>query len=773
MKKNYLHQQCWCLIFALFSFFKVNAQSAGDIAFIGFNTDGDDDFSIVALADIAASTTIYFTDDETTGVGSPSALFGSEGTITWNTGSTIIKAGTVVVFNDTDSDGNTGFGASIGTIFRSGLFTISGSKDGLIAFIGTDSNTPTTYLAALQIGNDNTELGPIDGDAITLTNTGLTIGSTIVVIDNVASPDGGKYTGSKSSQVLFANYKTLITDENANWTTVSSSGDGETLLPFSQEAFTINTTTWTGALNTTWNLVGNWTNGIPTSSSLVSIPNLITSPIISSGTTALAGNLTIDASEILTINSANSLTVSGLLTITGDLTINGGGSLIVYGTSTGDLTYNVNVNDTDWHLVSSPVVGEQYDDAWNTTNSINVSGAGNNDAVSTYDNTTSASGSWNYFQTGGAATTFNQGQGYSLKRTGAGNYGFIGTFPNTGSLLTISQGFGTVNKWNFVGNPFPSYIKVSELITANAANLTDSHEFVYVWDNSLNAGAGGYKTLTGTDYIHPGQGFFVNADNSTANNFTISESLQSHQTGITFYKGVSNPTIIVFVNDQDNNQKFTEVKYEDNSTKALDPGFDAGTFTGQSTSFSLYSHLASNSEGIDFMLQSLPKNDYENTIIPLGLNADAGKEITFSINHVRLPTGLMVFLEDTEKKTITRLDEDNSNYKIILEANSNGVGRFFLRTSTTDLRKTLAVNDFDLDKISMYLSSDRTLRVTGLKSDSASLTIYNILGKRVFHKNLKSSSTMDIALSNYIKQGIYIVKLETKKGNINKKIFLN
>ncbi|MFN0729767.1 T9SS type A sorting domain-containing protein [Polaribacter gochangensis] len=771
MKKNYLHQLCWCLIFTLFLFFKVNAQSAGDIAFIGFNTDGDDDFSIVVLSDLT-NKTIYFSDNETNGTGG--FVDTNEGVLTWTTGINTIKAGTIINFNDIDNEANAGFGVSIGTLSRSsGSFSLSSTvKDGIFAYIGTDENTPTTFIAAIQIGTDASELGNYDIDGITLTGTGLVKGASIIIFDDSATPDGAVYNASRSSQLVYSNYYSLISDDANNWTSIVN-GDGETLLPFSQEAFTINTTTWTGALSTTWNLVGNWTNGIPTSSSLVSIPNLITSPVISSGTTAIAGNLTIDASEILTINSTNSLTVSGLLTITGDLTINGGGSLIVNGTSTGDLTYNVNVNDTDWHLISSPVVGEQYDDAWNTTNSINVSGAGNNDAVSTYDNTTSVSGSWNYFQTGGAATTFNQGQGYSLKRTGAGSYGFIGTFPNTGSLLTISQGFGAVNKWNFVGNPFPSYIKVSELITANAANLTDSHEFVYVWDNSLNSGAGGYKTLAGTDYIHPGQGFFVNADNSTANNFTISESLQSHQTGITFYKGVSNPTIIVFVNDQDNNQKFTEVKYEDNSTKALDPGFDAGTFTGQSTSFSLYSHLASNSEGIDFMLQSLPKNDYENTIIPLGLNADAGKEITFSINHVRLPTGLMVFLEDTEKKTITRLDEDNSNYKIILEANSNGVGRFFLRTSTTDLRKTLAVNDFDLDKISMYLSSDRTLRVTGLKSDSASLTIYNILGKRVFHKNLKSSSTMDIALSNYIKQGIYIVKLETKKGNINKKIFLN
>ncbi|WP_347174148.1 T9SS type A sorting domain-containing protein [Polaribacter uvawellassae] len=764
MKQKYL-LTTYLSIFLSVSIF---AQSAGDIAFVQFNADGDKDFAIVALADIAASTTIYFTDDETTGVGSPSALAGSEGTITWNTGGSIIKAGTVVAFTDVDSDANPAFGASIGTITRSGAFGLSGSKDGIIAFIGTDSSTPTTYIAAIQIGNDATELGPFDGDAITLTNTGLVIGTSIIIADMSASPDGAKYTGSRSDQVSYANYYTQL-NTNGNWTNETT--NGENSLDFSRDAFTTSSTTWDGSTSAVWNLADNWSNGIPTNSSLVTIPNVATSPIISSGVTALVGNLTIEASETLTINSVNSLTVSGTLTITGDLTINGGGSLIVYGTSTGDLTYNVNVNNTDWHLVSSPVIGEQYDDAWNTTNSINVSGAGNNDAVSTYDNTTSASGSWNYFQTGGAATTFNQGQGYSLKRIGAGDYGFVGTFPTSDVTLTITEGFtGGANKWNFVGNPFPSYIKVSELIAANAANLTDTHEFVYVW-NGTN-----YTTLNGADYIHTGQAFFVNADNAgnaNSNNFKFTESLQSHQTGVTFYKGTSNPTIKVFVNDQDNNQKFTEVKYEDNSTKALDPGFDAGTFTGQSTSFSLYSHLVSNSEGIDFMLQSLPKDDYENTIIPLGLNADAGKEITFSINHLSLPTGLMVFLEDTEKKTITRLDEDNSNYKIILDANSNGVGRFFLRTSTTDLRKTLDVNDFELNKISMYLSSDRTLRITGLKSDKASLTMYNILGKRVFHKNLKSSSTMDITLSNSIKQGIYIVKLETDKGNINKKIFLN
>jgi hypothetical protein len=89
MKKNYSLRGIFVCLFFLHPLINFS-QSIGDIAFIAFNTDGDKDFSIVALADIAASTTIYFTDDETTGIGSPSSLAGSEGSITWNTGRNII-----------------------------------------------------------------------------------------------------------------------------------------------------------------------------------------------------------------------------------------------------------------------------------------------------------------------------------------------------------------------------------------------------------------------------------------------------------------------------------------------------------------------------------------------------------------------------------------------------------------------------------------------------------------------------------------------------------
>lgn len=746
MKKKYsLRGFFVCLFFLIFintNTSNAQAPTLGDLAFVGFNANGDDDFSLVALDNIIANSTIYIKD-------------GGTGRIIWDTGTSIIQAGTIITFTDVDAVSNPLLNTSIGSITKSGTFGWSASGEAIFVYLGTDQDTPTVYITGMK--NSTT--------AEDLTGTGLTSGTNFLLLDSSASPDGGAYTGSRNNKATYSEYLSEIVNKT-NWT---SSTTGEDFVPFSGELFSLSGTTvntWTGTSSSVWNLAGNWTNGIPTSTSIVSIPDVVTSPVISSGTTALAGNLTINAGEILTINAVNSLTVSGLFTITGSQTINGSGSLIVNGSATGNLTYNVNVSNTNWHLISSPIVGEQYDDTWNTTNSINVSGAGLNDAVSTYNNTTSASGSWDYFQTGAAATTFNQGQGYSLKRTSSGNYGFAGAFPNTGILLTISQGFGALNKWNFVGNPFPSYIKVSELIAANTANLADTHEFVYVW-NGTN-----YIALNGSDFIHPGQGFFVNADNSNADNFTIAPSLQSHQTGITFYKETANPTIKVFINDTENNQKFTEIRYVENTTKELDPGFDAGTFTAQSTSFSLFTHLVSNSEGVDFMLQSLPKDDYENTIIPLGLNANSGKEVSFSINHQNLPSGLMVFIEDKKLKTITRLDEDNSNYKITLGSDSSKIGRFYIRTSTSDLRKTLETKKFNIEQVSIYLSSDRNLRIAGLIGDTAMLTVFNISGKEVYSKSLKSSATIDVSLSNSIKQGIYIIKLETNKGTINKKIFL-
>lgn len=503
--------------------------------------------------------------------------------------------------------------------------------------------------------------------------------------------------------------------------------------------------TWDGSESSDWETAANWdTNSTPTTTDNIIIPNSLT--------------------EYPTASSA--VTVNSVI-------INSGASLIAQSTFTGNISYSRTLT-TNWHLLSSPVSSQDINTFTVTdvaSNAIATSGA--NYGVAPYDNNGSA---WEYYTTGtiAAAGDFIAGKGYSALRTSAGDVTFTGTMPTSDVAIAITD--GSSNEWNLIGNPYPSYIPANSgadatnnFLTINTSDLNASFQAVYFWDGSS------YVPINHAEpsrFIAPGQGFFVN---SIASGSTVdfTEAMQSHQATDVFSKTKSTwPEITVNMTDGTTN-KSTDIKYINGTTTGLDPGYDAGMFSGVSNSFSVYTHLVSNSTGTDFSLQALPDNDYENISIPVGFNAASGKEITFSINHLALPNNIMVFLEDKVENKIIRLDELNSNHKITLANSNNGIGRFYLRTSTSDLRKTLDINDFDLNKINMYLSSDRNLRITGVNSKRTTIKLFNILGKRVLNRKMSlSNSIIDLTLPSSIKNGIYIVKLETEKGNINKKIFI-
>lgn len=500
-------------------------------------------------------------------------------------------------------------------------------------------------------------------------------------------------------------------------------------------------TTWNGSVSSDWTVAGNWSNGVPTVNHNVTIPNVGTSPIISSAQAAATNDLTIDGAATLTVES--------------------GGSLIVEGASSGNVTYQVAANDTNWHLLSSPVVSAAYDGTWVDDNDIDntTRTVGTNVAIGTYTNTVDADGTWTYATDAAESGTFTSGKGYSFKRDATANtyLSFIGTVKADNLTSTIDQG---TNNWNLVGNSFSSYILVSDLLNINADNLTDTHENVYVWDGAA------YTALLTTDYIHPGQGFFVNADNSTASNFTINSRKRSGQAGVTLYRAVSEPAITLSINDGAN-VKTTEINYMEGKTTGLDPRFDVGTFTGEASSFSIYTQLVSDNEGVDFMRQSLPNSDYENMIVPVGVKAAAGKEITFSVESLNLPEGIKVILEDRVKNVFTNLDE--GDYNITLTEAADGVGRFYLHTSS---KSALSVDDnLALNSISIFKTNASTLRIAGLQQGNATIKLYNILGKQVLNSAFFTSGVKDVALPK-LATGVYVVQLQTVTGKLSKKIIL-
>src|SRR5690606_27652709 len=116
----------------------------GDIAFTGFNADGNDDLAFVALKDIPANTRIYFCDSEWNGSG-----FGTdEGDYSWSHAS-VVTAGTVVTLSGV---GN-GPVPSIGTIVHDNAGGIGNSDEAVFAYLTAHPDslrTPSTFLAAVS-----------------------------------------------------------------------------------------------------------------------------------------------------------------------------------------------------------------------------------------------------------------------------------------------------------------------------------------------------------------------------------------------------------------------------------------------------------------------------------------------------------------------------------------------------------------------------------------------------------------------------------------------
>lgn len=653
---------------------------------------------------------------------------------------------------------------------------------------GVNSSTaPTvTTSTAGSVSNTSATLGgnvTADGGA-TVTERGIvysTSDTTPTILEGATKDANGSGTGvfSKSISGLAAG-----TQYYFNAYAINSQGTSYG----TQSSFTTTGKGWTGTTSTDWATASNWSPAvIPLASDNLVIPNVTNKPIIGSGTSAVANSVTIDISSTLNISAGGSLTINGNLTQNGTFTINSdattNGSLIVKGTATGNVTYKrylttSGVNAEGWHLIGAPVNGQSI-------NSFSASfiTSGVKKAITPYVNNVVSASRWNYYTTDGtnpitSAGNFLKAKGYSAKIGTAGTLDFTGTLNvnNAGETIAITDGGDNPagNRWNLIANPYTAAINGSTLASTNnflkinndANNLDPARGGLYLWN-----GSSPYVIKSVDDpafYIAPGQAFFVHAPNGGGTTAMFTEDMQTHQTGNIFLKSNTNyPEIILQISEGANNSS-TKIRYIQNKTTGLDVGSDVGTFNGVSSNFRVFSHLLSNSEGIDFAIQALPNSNYENMIVPIGVNAEAGKEITFSLNASNFAADIKIFLEDRTTNTFTQLNQTNSTYKVTLKEALSGIGRFYMHTTNSSLSID---NNLFLENISIYKLDNSTLRIAGLSEKNASLKLFTLLGKQVMSTSFKSTSVQDITIPK-LATGVYVVKLQTDKGNLSKKIIL-
>ena len=501
-------------------------------------------------------------------------------------------------------------------------------------------------------------------------------------------------------------------------------------------------TTWSGATNTDWATSTNWNNGVPTNSLNASIPSGLSNyPAISVATGAAVKNLDVNASANLTIAS--------------------GGSLIVSGTSSGNLTYNRNLATTIWYLVSSPVEGQDID-AFVSAEGL-ASGTENNLGLGDYDNSTP---DWTYYLNGASGTgNFTSGDGRAIKLASIGDISFTGTINTSDVTLAMTS---NSNGFNLVGNPYTSYVAGNEnadgtnnILTINSANLTENT--LWFWNqntdsyNQINQASAAFQ-------IAPAQGFFLSASGSV--NLSITEAMQSHQGTDNFQRTTNRPEMNITMTNGTASRD-TDIFYIDGTTTGFDNGYDSSIFGGATNEFAIYTHAVANGSGRNLGIQSLPPNNYENMIIPVGVNANAGTVITIDASIYNFPSGINIYLEDKQDNSFTQLDAD-TNFSTTLENSLSGIGRFYLHTTST----SLSVNDLTTsNNLSIYNTNRENLRITGVQNGTATIQLYNILGKELLRTSFEGNGVNDITLPN-LANGVYIIKLATENGTTNKKIII-
>lgn len=494
---------------------------------------------------------------------------------------------------------------------------------------------------------------------------------------------------------------------------------------------------WNGSVNNDWDNSGNWTrNGSEylhhSAGETITIPsNLTYYPTIENPYDVYDSNW-----------------------IQQEINMESGTSLIAKSTFSEDvlLTYSRTLDTENWYLVSSPVVGEKIQDV--ISNHTFAQGSGSNIGLATYN---TSDNTWTYF-TLSSTGTIPSGTGYAVKLNSSGNISFSGSMKtdNTSIPLTTSG-----DGYNLIGNPYPSYIN-SGSILSNSSNAIKS-QTLWVWNQTNSS----YDTKVAIDefQIAPAQGFFVRSNGATGN-ILINEDDQSHQPTDTFQRTNTRSEIHITLSDN-SIYKLAKIYYIDGATTGFDNGYDGPLFTGSSNNFAVYSHLVAGSEGIDYQIQSLPTDNYENMKIPIGINAASGTSLAISATTYNFPEGINIYLEDKEDETFTLLNDDNQ-YTTELETDLNGINRYYLHTTSNALgTDNLSAHN----KIEIYTTTRDNLRIMGVQNGTAKIQLHNILGQEIFKNSFEGNRINDIQLPSLAK-GIYIVQLLIESGKIQKKLII-
>ena len=211
----------------------------------------------------------------------------------------------------------------------------------------------------------------------------------------------------------------------------------------------------------------------------------------------------------------------------------------------------------------------------------------------------------------------------------------------------------------------------------------------------------------------------------------------------------------------------TKIFFLDNTTDGLDLGYDAGTLDMANNL--IYSRLVDGDQGVDMSIQSLAYSEMWDKVIPIGINAIAGEEMTVSVTHKTTPADLKIYLEDAQEGTFTLIN--NEDFVLTPSSDLSGVGRFFIHTT----ENALSNEEVNTSLLNAYKEVDNSyITIEGLATQATSteVSLFNILGTKVMDATLDNTTNTQMISTNGLSTGIYVIKLASGENQLTKKLII-
>jgi hypothetical protein len=342
----------------------------------------------------------------------------------------------------------------------------------------------------------------------------------------------------------------------------------------------------------------------------------------------------------------------------------------------------------------------------------------------------------------------NVGQGYALYNTASGTHKalFDGAF-NTGSYsFSVARTVNTADTlgWNAMGNPYPSAIDWDAALGWTKTNVADA---TYV----ENAGAwaswvAGTGTNGGSQYISPGQGFFVECTDNAGGTLGMTKNVRVLDK--VPYLKVIDPLLVRLQVDGNKVTDEMVIRFNEVATKAFDYNYDAHKLMSfESTLPQIYS-----SDNGGMSINTLPATD----MVPVSFFAVYAGYYTISATE----TGefAMVELEDLVTGTFTDLLKESYTFK---HEPLNSEARFIVHFKPLGLGENLT------DNVNIY-SNNQSVYVSVPAGLKGTIKVYNLIGQEEASANITDIITR-ITLD---KSAYYLVEVISDGSVVTKKVFV-